>query len=581
MTVPSTMCRAFRHACDARIPPIMPAGNKKSGSNAHLTEHARAATRTQGGSMKAMMKSGALALATAMLMGLTGCATPPPPGIPEQVDPASGIVALQVVGVQRVSLLNMKWTSITLTEKTTGVPVSIDNSAPPGASYSVFARPVPPGTYSITAFDAPGVVAMGLLPALVMQAMTKDNKQGHEQLGSFTVEAGALTNLGLVVTAEPDGTSKEARVAILASEHGQAAVLDNLDPASRRRVETLRTRGWDLPPDARSADRARDIVRSRSTNLSGIEVTEDGRLMFGTALGLVHVRDAAGRWETLSTGSLDTILVVRPLPQGGILAASDNGNFHIWNPGNRTWKSRKLTDTGHIVAAEPLTGSSMAFVVVGPVAPTANTPPTPRVLIVPSIHEATAAKLALRADDHTATGSIPVRFNGRELMAIVNHAGISRSADLFMIDPSTLQLRKEKLGNWTFGFYSLPDGSVMRQRQNGMSLYYDRSKDGGRTWNLSETSGPMAVRFKSAAVGYGLKFVSMGMKAGTFTLSKTIDGGNTWEALGMPFEGSANGTPMQLQLAGNTVFVYNGRNMVSTTDEGATWHKEWPLASAP
>lgn len=531
--------------------------------------------------MKSMMAFGGRALVAGIVAAAAGCASVPV-GIPEKIDPATGVVAVKVVGVQRVSITNAKWTQLTFVEKTTGVPVVVNDSAPIGANYAMFAQTVPPGTYAIKAFDAPGVApgGFGILPALVFMALTSDNHGGHERLGTFKVEAGGVTNLGLMVTAQPDGNSNDAQMAIVADSLGQAAVIDDLEAGARERLKPLRTLSWDQAPGEASADRAREIVRTRTTNLSAIDTTSDQRLVFGSALGLVHMRDTSGRWQTLSTGSLDTITHVRVLPQGRILAASDNGNYHLWQPRDRSWVSRKLSTTGQVIASEPMGDDGVALLVKAHSWPGQRFVMNHSVLVVRDLAGSGPAQEVLSLDDFPALGAPPLFFDGRELIVIMNQQGFSRTADVYRIDPKTLARRTEKLDNWTGRLYRLPDGTLMRDRMNGLSAYNDVSDDDGKTWQLGNGSGPFATRFANRNEGYGLSLVSMGMKSSTFTLSKTTDGGKTWQPVGTPLESGSTSTPLQLQLAGNLPLVFTGRQLLSTIDDGKTWRTEWPLAAA-
>ena len=57
------------------------------------------------------------------------------------------------------------------------------------------------------------------------------------------------------------------------------------------------------------------------------------------------------------------------------------------------------------------------------------------------------------------------------------------------------------------------------------------------------------------------------------TLNKTVDGGKLWSKVGTPIEATGAAS---VRLVGNTVFVFTGKQLLSTRDEGSTWIVEWP-----
>lgn len=510
----------------------------------------------------------------------SGCATVNQ-GIPEKLEPSAGAVVLKLQSVQRLGATNGKWTRMTVVEQKSGLATELVDTAPIDAQHALFAQPLPAGTYTVKSLDAPGVApaTFGILGAVIIQAMTSDQHGPNQGLGSFTVEPGSVTNLGLIVAAPPRDNEKQMPMAVVADERAQAAVSADLDAASRRNTQALRTRSWDKAPDPKQLDLALEIVRTRASYVSPLDVTADGRVLLGTAMGLLHVRDTAGRWSTLSTGSFDTLGYVRELSDGRIVAGTQSGRYHLFDAATRSWSSRRVVDEGRILQIEPMGAGGYALLLGNGVQ--LGAPSKLRVVFVRDLAAAEPApREVLVLEGFPAMGTVPMFFDGKDLVVVFNHVGITRTADLYRIDPVAAQPRVEKQSHWTSRFYRVPDNVLLRDRMNGMSLYSDASTDNGATWQLTEHANGSMAKFSTRSTGYGLSFKSMGMKSSTFSLSKTTDGGKTWVDVGKPFDSGGNGTPMQLALtADKRPLVYTGAQLLSTSDEGATWTVEWPLAT--
>lgn len=512
------------------------------------------------------------------LLFLAGCATNPgsQPAIPAALDAGDGVVMVKVIGVQPLSAFNAKWRSMTLVEEGTGRSQLLNDSAAANAGYSLFVATVPQGRYRVSSFDSagPAPANFGILPALIIMAMTSDNASIQSQMGSFSVKPGALSNLGVIVSALPADKKEQLQIAVLADAHAQASTLSDVDAATRDRVRSMAVRAWDQAHDPVSTSRALEIVRTRASNVSSIAVTDDQRLMIGSALGMVHVLDAQGQWSVMSTGGLDNVTYLRALPEGRVFAGTDSGRYFLWLPDQRTWRAHQLAGGDRIMHLEPMGGAGFALLTQEPMKAGAIVSLKQRLLFKADLADAVEAKEMIALPGFSATGKLPVYFNGKELLAHFNHVGISRTADLHRIEPKTLAVKTEKLDHWVQDIYPASAGMLVRERMNGMSIYSDFSGDDGGSWARNEASGPYVTRFLDRAVGYGLSVVSTGWSTVTVALNKTTTGGKEWVRMGVPIESSG---PSQIRLVGSRVFVFTGRQLLSTADDGKTWKVDWPL----
>ncbi|MEY4561639.1 MAG: hypothetical protein RLZZ618_916 [Pseudomonadota bacterium] len=524
---------------------------------------------------------GRCAAVASLLVAMTGCATVER-GIPEKLNPGSGVVIMKVVSLQRLGYINGKWSQVWVSDKATSQPASLEDTADFDAQYAAFAQPLPAGTYTVRSIDAPGIAvgAFGLLPALAIQAMTSGSQDSSQSLSSFTVEAGKVTNLGVVVAAPPEGKEKTIQLAVLADERARSAARDDIDTASRARAKDLPERTWDVPPAASQYDRAFELVRTRSTLVSPLEVTRDGRLLVGTGMGLVHVRDAGGAWTTMSTGSLDSLGLVRELSDGRIFAATQRGAYHLWDPKTRSWTYRRIAEEGRIVELEAVGASGYALqlhhsgILFGQQRVT-------RVLMVQDLAANTPPREALRLTETPAMKVSPMVYDGRDLVLVFNEMGFSRTAKVHRIDPVSLQIRLESQPQWIERFQHVPGGAIARTRVNGMSRFSETSSDKGASWQLSENTSGFGATFSDIHTGYGLAIIQAGMNTVTTSLSTTSDGGKTWAPVGKTFDTGGKGVPTQLVIgADGRPFVYTGTTLLSSGDQGKTWSVEWPRPAA-
>lgn len=537
---------------------------------------APASSRTTRINGKRLNRWGAGAIACALALMVAGCAAPPTKhsALPEAVAADQGVVSVKVIGVQPLSAFNAKWQTLKLTEIASGRSAELRDTAPVSAGYSLFMGPLPPGKYSVRGFHSDGVApgAFGVLPALIIMSLTSDSQSLGSQLGNFTVRPGVLTNLGVVVSALPEDKNGSTKVAVMADEKGLASTLEDVEPQSRARLKAMPVAGWDHAPDPTASTKALDIVRTHARNVSAMEVLDGGRLAIGSALGMVHVRDPDGQWTSMSTGSLDNITSVRAMPGNGLLAGTDSGRYHVWNAGQRVWSSHEAAIGERVVSMEPVGEAGYAMLTQSLQASSIALAGRNRVLFKKELNSPEPPSTLLDIEGGSATGRLPMFYDGKSLVVIFNHVGFSRTADLYRVDPATLQHKVEKLDHWTQSLYRLADGPLVRERMNGLSVYSDFSAD-GLVWSRGEAPGPIAMRFSDSERGYGVSVVSTGWSSVTMTLNKTVDGGKLWSKVGTPIEATGAAS---VRLVGNTVFVFTGKQLLSTRDEGSTWIVEWP-----
>lgn len=523
-------------------------------------------------------------LLSLVLAFLTGCATHQQFvdnrfTLPDKIEPEQGIVVLKIIGVQPLSLFNAKWQTLRLTNKASGQSLSLEDTAQPFASYSLFMGALPNGQYEISDLESvgPTPAGFGILPLLIIGALTSDNQSVGHKLGSFTIKSETLTNLGTVVSALPAEKGGQPKLAVLADHAGQSAALADVTPTAKARIAKLNALGWDNPPNTDASARALDIIRTSNSNISAIESTPDGRIIAGSVLGMLHSRSPEGKWTSQSVGGFDTIIYVRALANGRIFAGTDNGKYFLWLPDQKRWVEHRVTNEDFKVThVEPMGEIGFAIQAASTHQPTLSNPIKTRILFKAKLEDAAEASEMLSIDGFSAFTKLVTFFTGDELLVFFNQVGFSRVADRYRVNPVSFAKTQDIVPYWAADMYRLPDNTLVLNRMNGLSIYNSFSTDNGKTWIDNENSGPNAMRYIDTNTGYGFSHVSTGWSTVTVTLSKTQDGGKTWQAVGTPIDVAG---ALPIRILGKRLFVFTGQKVLSTVDEGGTWDTEWPLAA--
>ena len=491
----------------------------------------------------------------------------------DKLKEGQGVLILKWVGVQPVSQQNPRWHTLKLVSKATGQLIDIQDTAPVQSGCSFFVGPLPAGSYELMELDAAGAAPMnfGLLPGLLISAAGSDRLELVSKLGTFTVKAGGLTNLGLVACALTGDKAQPAKWAKLSDAEGRASAFEELDAAEQAKVAALGVQAWDKPAEGGLAQGS-ELVRAYARNVSPMDLAPDGRVLLGSALGLVHIRETDGAWTTLATGSLDSISCVRALEGGRIFAGTDTGRYLLWSPEEKRWTAYDLGLRGFkATQLEPM--GEKGFAIVGLLAD--GRTQVNKILFKAKLEDAAAPSELLKVDGFSAMGVFPVLYDGQSLLAVFNHAGMSRTADLYRLDPAGGDRKAEELDHWVHRFYRLPTGELARERMNGLYTYTDLSKDNGKTWMKDPSSGEWSSCYLGAMTGFAFRIKSHGWSANNLILIKTTDGGKNWSDAGTVIRGEGT---MDVRAAQGRIFVNTPAKLLSTADEGKTWRTEWPLS---
>ena len=375
--------------------------------------------------------------------------------------------------------------------------------------------------------------------------------------GTFTVQAGQLTDLGTVIF-EPVGGNK-VLFARTPSDTETRELVAAAFPKVAASVLARPVRGWDLGANAADLDKVLADMRARVAPAHSPHVAPSGAVYAGSALGQVLVRRAGQtRWAQLHTGTTREILAV--IEDGAsIIAGGEEGFLARSMDGGGSWQRMQAPDGGAILhlVRRPNAG-----------------------LMAVSLHDREVTVWEQAGEAWQMRNRFPSErsFN----MAGLPPRATSGAGCLYVAMPNgAIHAFEFASGQWQrheapFSLITLAvAGEVLYGYGAQLTNSIWVSEDRGKTWRDLDTSRRAgAPVFTDARTGYVLYIKEI--YAGKMSVQKTTDGGRTWTEGGELPEAAIRRVmvlrPMVVHPNGPTLLVFaNNGTVLSTGDFGATW----------
>lgn len=378
--------------------------------------------------------------------------------------------------------------------------------------------------------------------------------------GTFTVQAGQLTDLGTVIY-EPAGGNKVLFARTLSESDTRELVAASY-PKLAERVLAQSVLGWDAGASNADLDRTFAAMRARVAPINFPVVAGSGSVYAGSALGQVLARPAGQRsWRQFDTGTAREILSV--IEDGSALLAGGEEGFLVRSTdGGRSWQRMQAPDRGAILHLVRRPGAG---------------------LMVVSLFDKTVTVWEQAGAAWQTRGQFPYErsFNAG---ALPPHA-VDGPRHLYVGLPNgVIHALDFASGQWQrheapFSLITLATAGDMLYGY-GAQLTHSiwMSEDNGKTWRDLDTSRRAgAPVFSDPRTGYVLYVKEV--FAGKMSVQMTKDGGRSWSETGDLPEAAARRVfvmrPMAIHPDGPTLLVFATNGAVfSTRDAGATWTEE-------
>jgi hypothetical protein len=265
--------------------------------------------------MTPSLRNAALAAAAALSFLLAGCTTVSTAPTPARTEPqpGSGVVVVSITGnTARVA----QFDSITVRKLQTvnthpGAPRELHllQQVAPGLARdtALFIGVLPPGEYVFERLTA-GQQFIGL------------GENSQKAIGTFTVVAAQTSDLGRLVV-----TPLNTRVVVGRSQlvQSNADFIRRFSPDNAKPFAGVVNAGWNAPRT--KEDQVEAYALSRPVGADALTELADGGAAAASRVGTILLRSKEGRWRASRTGSLESLLWLKPvdLPDARLIAVGE------------------------------------------------------------------------------------------------------------------------------------------------------------------------------------------------------------------------------------------------------------------
>ena len=489
-----------------------------------------------------------------------------------EIPSGQGVALLKAVAIAKPSAFNVKWRSITL-ENSSGESFSLSDVAPPTKKYSLFMGTLPDGQYEIKKLQAAGNANMGLLLFL----MTSDSAHVESRLPKFAVRNGMVSNLGTIVFQLPKGgETASLRYVLNEGEVGKGDALADLYPEDRNTIKAMPALVPSGPLRSDHIALTEALVTQSPPVFTRMLRLADGRIAAPGIAGFLHIRERDGSWRSVHMKSFDSLTSLNELDDHTLAAGTENGKYFLLSPDGKTMETYRLADPDMSISEIlPLGGAGYALYTWRNNGVNLFSPSSYFVLTKGNLHRDGGETELFSVDGFSAVGAAPIYFHKTELFHFFNEPGFRRTTKMTRINPVTGKKSEQEFNFWATKVEPGSSDDLVLTRMNGMTFYRSISNDDGKNWRAIEDELPDSFVFVGGQTAYGLRRVATGWDTIQMILRKSEDNGKTWRDTGTQFTVST-GVPLLVSDGANSVVVYTGVDVRSTTDDGKTWILEWP-----
>lgn len=416
---------------------------------------------------------------------------------------------------------------------------------------ALYAGSLPPGHYRFVKLSAMSCGALCVQSSLMV----------NPHFSGFDVQSGKLTDLNVLVQSDPPSFLGAGNVML---SHDEAAlgtetteIIDELAPGLKPVLVDAPLSWTDSPAAAAAQAKANLLARQFSTGSVSPEALPDGRIIYGSANGVVFEWTPGQRPVAHDIGMRRSVESVLVTTDGAWIAGGELSMLQLTRDQGKNWGSIRgdlplalILDVHQWrdqLVTTTLRGQSVAVYRSGPYGGSWTRLGSYEMSLsafwdIPGIRPQ-----SFLIGDHLIT-TLP----GRKLADMNLETAASEIRDL----PGSLQM-----------FSASPDGVLRCRCQAAIAVNPYESHDMGRTWTSSAAARFMLMpTFRDAL--HGVAFLGHYMSANK--LVYTEDGGNTWiETVDVPADVAYK---FVYSKDGKAVYAMSSRGSIwGSFDDGRTW----------
>lgn len=481
-----------------------------------------------------------------------------------KIEPNTGVVLLKMEGNRLALSSSLSWDEIVIRSTTTNEAFRLKNQTSFGSKRYVFIGQVPQDKYKIEELSG---FFTGLFTDWLINNTSSTSTE--ENLGTFTVQDGQVTDLGILIVYMPiENDRRKMQMTKVNSKLELEATLRRYVPEDAPRLISKPFLTWDIPSiiDTKFLDKAQSNVLTTGKP----HHADDGTYWVGAELGQLLKRKSNGEWLSIDTGLKMPVFSVLSINKDTVLAGLDDGVILITGD-QKNWKDVSLPFGGTVVELGRLSSGELVAISKEKGAIKIFTSPCCGQIKWNMLREVPFENTYLSFAQVTPKDIFFVGLKMKAFGSDITRYRYDATNKVWSDGPSrNLQLRT----------------SLDKDILCGGDFY---SKDHGITWIKPEKPGGDMV-CRDAKIMYDHKLSSIGWSSSDFELFRSQDGGVSWQKVGDKLPRYSGNIALELrqfvgyveplQKLGHLLIKTHDGRIYGSQDDGIHWKLEREVSDA-
>jgi photosystem II stability/assembly factor-like uncharacterized protein len=210
-----------------------------------------------------------------------------------------------------------------------------DNAEMKSTAY--FVATLPPGKYWIDSG-----ISYEIIPVNMSRSVTIPM---HDQLGSFQITAGEVTNLGTIayLPNPSDDNPNRFQLVKIDKQHQLSKTLEHKHPKIFSQIKNKPMHSWDELPSIVTNEFIQSHIKNNLYHINSLHESSSGEMLAGGRFGQILHRNPTGKWSNIDTGTTREIIDIAISSDNEIYAMGEN--IILYSPDNGdNWRELAIPD---------------------------------------------------------------------------------------------------------------------------------------------------------------------------------------------------------------------------------------------